>query len=97
MTSMTTEQRIASCFQRIQELESRRADIIEARKAPEAHLLNPQTENFVKMMAFDFIRHTDEILIQIYNQKEALRRLAEHLQELLAQHPRPVTASSVSD
>lgn len=93
MTSMTTEQSIASCFQRIQELESRRAEIIEARKDPEMHLANPQTDNVVKIFAADFIRHTDELLIQIYNQQEALRRLAEHLQALLAQHPRPVTAS----
>ena len=68
MTSMTTEQRITSCFQRIQELETQHALIIG-------------------------MSGSDEILILIDNQKEALRRLAEHLSGLLAAFPRPQPTS----
>ena len=69
MPSMTTEQRIASCFQRIQELETQRALIIG-------------------------MSGSDEILILIDNQKEALRRLAEHLSGLLLAFPRPTQGAS---
>ncbi len=93
MPSMTTEQRIQSCYERIQALETRRTDILGARKAPEAHLLNPMTDNTVRIFAANFLQHTDEVLIQLYNQQKALRNLAEHLQALLVQHPRPVTTS----
>lgn len=90
---MTTEQRIASCFQRIQELESRRAKMIEDKNDAVQELLNPKSHPLMIACAASFIEHADEVLIQIYNQQEALRRLAEHLSGLLAAFPRPQPTS----
>jgi hypothetical protein len=94
MTSMTTEQRIQSCYERIQALETTREHLIREKEAPVQNLLDRTTENFVRILAANYLQHLDEQLIQIDNQKKALRNLAEHLQGLLVQHPRPSPASS---
>ena len=94
MTSMTTEQRIASCFQRIQELESTRANIIECKQQQAVLLLDPLANSAIRTLAANILQQADEALIQIYNQQEALRRLAEHLSGLLSAFPRPTQGAS---
>lgn len=89
MTSMTTEQRITSCFQRIQGLESRRADIIDAKTIHVQILLDKESPPAIRALSAAVLTNADEALIQLDNQKEALRRLGEHLQGLLAAFPRP--------
>jgi hypothetical protein len=91
MPPMTTEQRITFCFQCIQGLESSRANIIECKQQQAALLLDPLANSAVRTLAANILQQADAELIQIYNQQEALRRLAEYLQGLLAQHPRPTS------
>ena len=94
MTSWTTEQRIASCFQRIQILETTRTEIINQRTEDAQFLLEfPNAPEVRVQHIADFTRVSDEVLIQIDNQKEALRRLVEHLSGLLAAFPRPQPTS----
>ena len=92
---MTTEQRITSCFQRIQILEAARTEIINQKTEDAQFLLEfPNAPEIRVRHIADFIPVADEVLIQIDNQKEALRRLAEHLSGLLLAFPRPTQGAS---
>ena len=93
MPPMTTEQRITYCFQRIQGLETSRALIIQCKIKQTEFLANPLGGGEEQTLAANIILHADEALIQIDNEKEALRRLAEHLSGLLAAFPRPQPTS----
>lgn len=84
---MTTEQRIASCFQRIQELETRRAEIIEQKQQQTALLLDPQTDSTTRTLAANTLQLADELLILADNQKRQVRRLAATFQRALDAFP----------
>jgi hypothetical protein len=88
---MTTEERLASCFQRIQELETSRAQIIEC-KAIQTNMLflTPGTtpgDSAMRSLAALIIQQADAELIHIHNQQQALRRLAETFQRALDAFP----------
>ena len=84
---MTTEQRLASCLQRIQTLDAKREELIDAKKAPTAHLLNRDTPTFVKMISAQFIAHADEELLKLYKEKEYLQMRAEMFQRAIDAFP----------
>ena len=95
MTSMTTEERIASCFQRIQALETTRSKMIRWKTEETQFLLDfPNAHGARVRLAANTIQVADEELILIYNQQQALRRLAEHLSGLLSAFPRPMEGAS---
>jgi hypothetical protein len=87
MPSMTTEERLASCFQRIQELETSRQTILDCQRLQNETLNKEDASEYERSLARNIIRLGAAELVILDSQRRELQRLAETFQRALDAFP----------